>query len=515
MRGHMNKKIFSMILCIIITTLLSQCKKTTNAEIIYTISIDVVTLDPAYANDIESSKVLCNIYEGLTKYKDYSTEIIPCLAKSWEISSDGLEYIFKLRDDVYFHDGSKFNAQAVKYSIERQTIDGTDAMEYRNFTFGMIDKIEIIDEFQIKISLKYKYTPFLANLAMPIASQIVSPDAAKKYGKAFSENPSGTGPFRLTKWEKDKELIIIRNDNYWGESAIIHKVTYKIEKDPKKRITDLLEKKTDIIDSLSAEESDLLLKNGLKIFKSKGMNVSCISFNCSKPPFNNRAAREAVIMSIDRKSLINRLYGDYADLANSPLPDFMPGYNPDSQPKEYNPQKASQLIKETGLDKITLELYAVPGAKPYNPAGGEFLGKEITSILENNGIKVNFSVLNRVQVSDKYKNNSWDFRIYGWIGDNGDPDNFLFLFETSEIKSNLNTARYSNPIVDAKLALARSLPNGEERYNLYKEIQKILSEDSPWLPISHGTDKAALYPEIKNLSIHPIGIVFFQKVRKE
>jgi len=173
----MKKKVLALIMSTIVTStlFLTGCgggaNKPANSTsqnaaktLIYAQGSDPRGLDPAYVDDGESAKVIVNVYEGLLKYKDGSTELEPCLAKSWDISKDGKEYTFKLREGVKFHDGTPFNADAVKYNIERQLPPNVkEDMPYASFTFGEVQKVEKIDDYTVKIILKQPYTPFLAN----------------------------------------------------------------------------------------------------------------------------------------------------------------------------------------------------------------------------------------------------------------------------------------------------------------------------------------------------------------
>ena len=157
-------------------------------------------LDPAFVDDGESAKVMCNIYENLVKYKNGSTEIEPALATSWSQTNDGLTWTFNLRKGVKFHDGTPFNAAAVKFSVDRQLPpQATDDMPYASFTFdpAIIKEVKVVNDSTVQFLLKAPYAPFLANLAMSLAAPIVSPAAVKKYGNGFHPAPRGHRPVQV------------------------------------------------------------------------------------------------------------------------------------------------------------------------------------------------------------------------------------------------------------------------------------------------------------------------------
>ena len=172
--------------------------------IVVGLQAEPTTLDAQQMTDYNSTRAGRNLFDALLHFKDESTEVEPTLAEKWDISPDGKEYTFYLRKGVKFHDGTDFNADAVVFSYERE-IDpnhpyhDTGEFAYADFTFGMVDKIEKIDNYTVKITLKDPFAPFLANMAMHSAT-IVSPTSVEKYGKDFSKNPVGTGPFKFVSW---------------------------------------------------------------------------------------------------------------------------------------------------------------------------------------------------------------------------------------------------------------------------------------------------------------------------
>lgn len=521
----MKKKIGALLLTAFVTaTLFSGCgAKSTGGEakkatktLVYAQGADPRGLDPAYVDDGESAKVIVNVYEGLVRYKSDSTEIEPALATEWKVSDDGKEYTFKLREGVKFHDGTPFNADAVKFSIERQLPPKiTDEMPYASFTFGPVDKVEKIGDYEVKIILKQPYTPFLANLAMCLAAPIVSPAAVEKNGGKLMETPVGTGPFKFVKWDKGQSITLEKNADYWGDKAKSDKVIFKFVKENSVRASELIAGSADIIDGVDPNDVKKIEDSKLQIFKGQGMNINYMAFNASRAPFNDPKLREALSYAINREELVKFLYQGYSSLAETPLPSFIPGYNDKAKAYGYDPDKAKQLLKELGKENLEIKMITYSNPRPYNPVNGQKLAEAVQGYLAKVGVKATIDVYPWTEYKPKAAQGEGDIMFYGWIGDNGDADNFLSLFDSNEIKSTLNVAKYSNPKVDELLAKGRMTPSGDERNAVYKEIQELVLKDAAWLPISNAQDMAAYSPKVKNFRLHPTGVVFLAGVEKE
>lgn len=177
------------------------------------------SFDAHQVSDFNSSRAAMELYDQLVRFKDGSTDLEPSLATKWDITDDGLEYVFTLRDDVQFHDGTPFNADAVKFSIDRQIdpahpFHDTGQFAYADFTFGMVDNVEVLGDYEVKIVLKEPFAPFLSNMAMHSAS-IVSPTAVEENGNDFTKNPVGTGPYKFVSWTPGVEAVLEKNEEHF------------------------------------------------------------------------------------------------------------------------------------------------------------------------------------------------------------------------------------------------------------------------------------------------------------
>jgi peptide/nickel transport system substrate-binding protein len=484
--------------------------------LVYARGADSRGLDPAYVDDGESAKVIVNIYDNLVKYKTGSTEIEPALATSWTVSADSKVWTFKLRKGVKFHDGTPFNAAAVKFSVERQLPPlATDDMPYASFTFEPVKKVEAIGPYTVRFTLSRPYAPFLANMAMCLAAPIVSPAAVKKYGKEFIQHPVGTGAFKFEKWDRDQQIVLVKNQTYWGKKALVDKVVYKVTKENAVRASELLTGAIDIMDGVDPNDVKRLESSKMKMIKNPGMNINYMGFMCHRKPFNDVRLRRAISMAINRKNLVKYLYQGYSKVANGPLPSFIPGYDPKLTPIAYNPKKAKELLAEAGYKDLSFNFITYSNPRPYNAVNGVKLAEAVQAELLKIGVKTAIKAYPWKEYKDVLmKGREGEAFFYGWIGDNGDADNFLSLLDSRQIDSTLNSAKYANPKVDELLDKAGSTMNSQTRVKMYRDLQKILINEAPWVYISHAVDMAAHRQNVKGFSLHPTGVSWLNTVRK-
>lgn len=338
-------------------------------EFVYGRGGDSVLLDPARIEDGASAQVVEQIFEGLYIYKPENTEVIPMLADGMpEIDKTEKVYTIKLKKGITFHDGTPFNAEAVKYSIERMMKGKIEEMPYAEFTFGEVAKIEAKDEHTVVITLKKPVAPFLANLAMGLAAPIVSPTAHKKFGdEKFGENPVGTGPFVFKSWAKDQQIVLERNPNYWNKDAQpkLDKVIFKVIKEGSLRVDAVIKGEVDAIDGIAPADVKRLKENSaVTLLSAAGMNISYMGFRVDRPPFNDKQLRQAIVQLINREAIVKALYQDSATAALGYIPPFM--------------QKALEAqVKGDPNMTPTKDMPAVGMALPYNAEKGKAMLKEL------------------------------------------------------------------------------------------------------------------------------------------
>jgi len=516
-----GKKIFALALMVfLVSAALTGCGSNTKSNtasktsdtLIYAQGAEPRGLDPAMVDDGESAKVMINIYEGLLKYNKDSTKVEPSLAKSWEVSPDGLTYTFHLQEGVKFQDGTDFNADAVKFNIDRQLPpQATKDMAYASFVYGSVKNVEVVDKNTVKINLTAPSTPFLNNLAMAMSAPIVSPKALQDNKNNVNQAPVGTGPYKFVKWAKDENIVLVRNDQYWGTKALTQNVIFKFIKDNSARVVALNNGEADMIDGIDATVVKQITDAGNKIFQAPGMNINYMAYNTSKKPFNDSKLRVAISQAINVPEMVKSLYQGYAEPATSILPTFMEGYDKSVSQVAYDPKASAETLKAAGLTSVHVITYTNP--RPYNSANGQALAEAIQGYFSKVGITATIDSYDWTTYKAKVKAGDYDIAFYGWVGDNGDPDNFMYLLGVND--PGLNIALYKNAEFNKLIAKGVATPAGAERNAIYTQLEKIAAADAAWLPISHAQTLAAYRPNVDGFYFHMTGVTPFAGVSKK
>jgi peptide/nickel transport system substrate-binding protein len=471
---------------------------------------DSVGLDPIQETDGESFKVTQQIFDTLVDYEPGGTEVIPNLATYWETSEDGLTWRFQLRDDVEFHDGTKFDAEAVKWNFDRWRLEDHPYHFGGEFTYyaymfqgfpGVIEEVNVINDYTVEFVLSEKQAPFLNNLAM-VPFGISSPTAVKKYGEDYFKNPVGTGPYVLEEWRQGDRVIVKANENYWGERAYLDEIVFRSIPDNAARFMELQSGTIDIMDGVSPEDVDAVRNSeALKLSLRPSMNVGYFAMNFNFEPFDDVRVRRAFNHAIDKQALIDAFYAGLAEPAKNPMPPSIWGYNDEIEPYEYNPEKAKELLVEAGYeDGFEFDLWYLPVPRPYIPQG-KFIAQAMQSYLAEIDVKANLLTYDWGTYLNKTEDREAETFMLGWTGDNGDPDNFLYVLLD---KTNSDNA-YASEELHEVLVEAQKTMDQEKRVELYKEAQVIIHNDAPWVPLVHSTPPIALKDKVNNYIPNPTG----------
>lgn len=486
--------------------------QTPNNTLVYATASEPLGMDPAFVDDSESANIIANVYESLLRFKPDSTDIEPSLAESWTISKNGLTYTFKIRKGVKFHDGTDLNAEAVKVNFDRQSPDNaTPRMAYSGLVMGDVASTKVIDDYTFEVKLTRPSTPFLRNMAIVFSAPIVSPKALKDYNGDLTDHPVGTGPYKVVSWDKGDKVILKAFDNYWGEKPKLNEVIYKVIPEQKDRIAALNKGEVDIINSIDASAVNPIRDAGNNISLIEGANVNYMMFNCRPGYVTSRAdIRRALSQAVNVPQLVSELYKEYAEPANSFLPTFMSGYSPNTKAVSYDPAAAKHFFDIHPVKKIKIITYS--NARPYNNVGGVTLAETIKKYFEQAGLEVQIDVYDWPTFKRKTMTADWDVSFLGWIGDNGDPDNFLNIIAVNDPIS--NQGLWLNPRYEKLIGQAVSYKEGASRAALYQKADQIIQDDAGVLPISHALTLVAYNPVVHGEVMHPIGNQFFSRMYK-
>lgn len=495
-------------------------EKETEQVLVYARGGDSTSLDFASVSDGESSRVTKNIYESLLDYDKDSFEVVPGLAHDWEVSDDGLTYTFFLEEGVKFHDGTDFNAEAVKINFERWSdpdhkygfkddeyiypLYGSMFGGYKGDEGHLIKEINVKGYYEIEFVLNEPLGSFLQNMAMHYFA-ITSPAALEKYGPEINENPVGTGPFKFVSWTKDDQIVLEKNEDYRKEGLPkLDKVIYKVIPDNAARLIALKSGEVDIIDDVNPDDAaGIEADDNLQLYTRSENNVGYLGFNNQKEPLNNKLVRQAINYAIDKQSIIDALYSGYATPAKNLIPPNYLGYNDDVKGYDYDPEKAKELLAEAGYkDGFDIDLWVMPVSRPYMPDP-----EKVSEIVQNNldqvGIKVNIVREEWAPYLEKTSKGEQELYLLGWSGSNGDPDYFFDSLLHSKSIGGENRNFYDNKEADKLFDQAKLTVDQEERANFYKQAQELLNEDAPSALLVHSKPLVAAKSGVKNFVPHP------------
>jgi len=291
---------------------------------------DADRLDPARTTSGESVKIITNVFNGLVRFKEGTTEVEPDLATEWSISPDGLVYTFKLRDDVKFHDGTPFTADAVVYTIERQANEDHpthfEDMSYAGFTLEPLEKIEKIDDYTVQITLTNPYAPFLKNLAM-FSNYIVQPAAVDEMGDEYAQHPIGTGPYVFESWTRDDRIVLKANDDYFRGRPAIDEIVFRVIPENAARLAELQSGNIHLMDGISPSDLGRIEDDdSLVLYSMPGLNINYMRFPFNHEPFDDKRVRQAFSYAVNRENIVEYLYQGAGVVAEAPIPKTMMDY---------------------------------------------------------------------------------------------------------------------------------------------------------------------------------------------
>ncbi len=319
-----------------------------------------VSLDPAIITDGVSSRITRQIYEGLVKYKGPTTEVIPALAEKWEVNKDGTVWTFSLHKGIKFHDGNPCDAAAIVWNFDRwrlskhpqheNQIKAGQTFEYYEAQFGgfdeksLITKVEAVNPQTVRITLKNPQGPFLANLAM-FVFDIVSPKAVEKQGLSFGKNPVGTGPFKFVEWKVGQEVILEANKNYWDKAHApkVQRVVIRNIKDNSQRLAALKAGEVHGFEGLNPDDVKVVRADpNLQIMLRPTNTTGYVAFNYKVKELRDGRVRQAIAHAINKKAIVDALYGGTGMVATQFQPPPLWGYNKELKDYEYNPERCEQ-----------------------------------------------------------------------------------------------------------------------------------------------------------------------------
>lgn len=373
-----------------------------NMSIIVGMQLEPPNLDPTAGAAAAIDQVTyANIFEGLTRFTSTGA-IVPDLAKSWDISSDGLTYIFHLQTGVKFHDGTDFDASDVKFSLDRAR--APDSVNAQKALFTDIASVDVVDPATVKVTLKKPNGSFLFNMAWGDA-EIVAPESAA----TNATKPIGTGPFKFVDWVKGDHVDIAKFDGYWGTPAKLEKATFKFISDPTAAFSAMMAGDIDAFPAYPAPENLEQFKADprFQVIVGSTEGETLLAMNNGKKPFDNIKVREAVAHAVNRKEIIDGAMFGYGTPIGTHFAPHNPAYVDLTALSNYDPAKSKELLKEAGYpDGFTVTLKLPPPS--YARRGGEIIAAELAKV----GIKAEIVNVEWAQwLTQVFKGKDYDLTI--------------------------------------------------------------------------------------------------------
>ena len=493
------------LLIISILSLLLCCQvNNENREVIHALSVLPSGLMPTIDNNIDAVQIYSQIYETLLSLDQDFKTLKPNLCKSWDMDSVGKAFTFHLYRNVLFHDGSKMNASSLKYSI-----DWLIENNQKNRNLRCINSVNVIDDSTLNIILKNPRPAFIYAIASPSELPIVSAAAIKKDGLHISQNPSGSGPFKLQEWQKGKKIILEKNNAWWRGNVNLDRIIFMGFKNYNRIEESLIQNKVDIVYAIRGYSLDRMKWMGkINYAVNKSISTIFIGFNLKNNILNNKNIRKALAMSLNTNKIVNLINRGNADISNNPLPGVF--FNDNSAySSQFNPEEAKKILIQEGYAKgLTLNFYY-----PRNFFTRPTYVESIKTALQKVGITLNITAFDSWEdLEEAMNSDSSQVFIYGWGAEIlGDAGNFLRTLFYSTSKTNF--FHYNNKDVDNILDKALLEKDKSLRDEYYRETVQRIMDDIPALFLMHVKEFYAYNKEkIKSVSISPYGIICYDKI---
>ncbi|MBU5590619.1 peptide ABC transporter substrate-binding protein [Clostridium sp. MSJ-4] len=549
-----NKRIITSLMCIAMTvTTLAGCTtkqeqgeepkepKKVDQVIVYNLGADPKTLDPALNAAVDGATVLSNAFEGLTRLDD-KDKPVKGVAEKWDVSSDGLEYVFYLRKDAKWSDGQPVKASDFEYAWKR-ALNPDIAAEYAyqlyylkngeayNHKEVSVDEVGVkaTDDNTLKVTLENPTVYFLSLMAFPTYFP-VRKDIVEKEPKEWATKPESyvsNGPFKMSEWKPKDTITFVKNENYWGAKEVkLDKINYKMIDDATASLSAFKTGQFDIIEAPPAQELPTLLKEGIaKIYPYLGTYFYCINLSDKAEGVDKEAAkalkdpkvRKALSLAINRKDIVENV----TKAEQVPAVSFVPKGIEESPGKEfqnkayYKPEgdieQAKKLLAEAGypegkgFPKIPLT---------YNTnQGHQNIAQAVQDMWKKNlGIEVELRNEEWKVFQETRNEKNYIMARHGWISDYTDPMSFLEMWIST---SGNNDASYKNPEYDKLISASKKELDLTKRMEILHKAEDVFMEDMPIIPIYYYTNVICQKDYVKGVRKSPLGFTFFEKAYVE
>lgn len=481
---------------------------------------DPPTLDPARAIDQLSEAVLFGLFRGLVEMEPATMTVRPAVAASWTVSDDRLNYTFRLRDDVFFHNGRQVTARDVAWSYRRLLSPATGsprrsileplagAAAFTAGTTSELPGLQTPDDRTVVIRLAKPFAPFLSALTL-VNTAILPAEVYEDAGEGYLRAPVGCGPFRFVRWEQSNFIELAAFDRFYGGRPEIDRVRVRIIENRQSALQEYLAGGLDSLDEVPEDDDPVAVTLKDEIHRYPFIGTQFIGFNHAMAPFKGNAAlRKAFNHAVDKEYFHRTLHGE--PMANGIIPPGAPAHNPSLPGYPYDPAKAKRLLAEAGY----------PGGRGLPPITLWFNTSEdlqqamqrIQADLKQVGVDLRLKSVDwaaYIAAVEGTRDRPGEAQMYrfGWYLDYPDAESILRpLLYSSNAGPAGNYSRYANPRVDALIDEAMGLVDDTARVQRYREAERIaVMDDAVWLFLSYYQSKTLFKPYVKGIVTTPLG----------
>jgi len=508
------KKYFLLVSALALALTLAACGGSDDSDTLVVASgAEAVTFDIQATNDQATSRVARQIYENLI-FQTEELELVPGLAVSWENLGDNV-YEFKLREDVTFHNGEPFTADDVAFTIQRATESSTIG-----HIVGAIDpdKIEVVDDYTIRLGTKTPFGPFLTHLAHP-ATAIMNREAVTDAGEDYGTTVVvGTGPYAFEEWVVGDQITVVRYEDYWGTPALTERIEFRTVREASVRLVGLENGEIDIIYDVSpADTATVEASSELTLINTPNLGAEYLGLNVASNDYlKDLNVRKAIAHVMDIASIIETIYSNVGTQMTGPINSSVFGYNPDLDAYEYDEELAADYLAASEWPEGGFELDLYVGD---NSQERIRVAQIVQSQLEKINIDVNIVQMEwgafLAETRKPAEESVADLFLLGWTTVTADADYGLYpLFHSESGPAGGNRTFYANDRVDELLDLGRTTDDQEDRLAAYQEAQEIINAELPWVFLQTRENVSAIRNTVSGFVHHPMGTYLLAGVSK-
>jgi peptide/nickel transport system substrate-binding protein len=467
--------------------------------------IEAATMDPHLSGSKIDRQVYHNLYEPLLVL-DVKLGLQPGLAESWT-QPDPKTLVFKLQRGVKFHDGTDFNAEAAKFNFNRMK---TDPKSVRKGETANIESVDVVDSHTIRLNLRRPDASLIAALT-DRAGMMVSPKVVQERGLDLERNArgAGTGPFEFVEWVKDDHILLKRNENYWNKQAgpYLDQIRYRPIPDDTVKLASLQSGEIEVMDYVQPRDVKAVKadKNAV-VVDVPSLASFGYQLNHTKPPFNNKALRQAVVYALDIDQIVKGVWLGVGVPSNGPIPPSSWAYDSGIPAVKRDLAKAKAKLAEGGQPS-GLTFSVTTNNIPINVQEAEVMQAQLAEA----GITMKIKLVDSAALLSDGNNKNFEMISYQWSG-RPDPDGNTFQFFKTAQGISLNWSGISNPRIDALLDKSREVSDRNERKKIFSELTRLLHEELPMVFIVHPIEPKAFNPRVQGYEPIPDGMMRFKSV---